>query len=102
MQRENWQMKQHILDLRRAMRKEGIEANSSLFTYPDLEKSFQNETQSRQSEKYRYSFPFQDLLPSIDTSQDLCQIDTGRCCTAFNFVLTKCAGEVPLEFDLSS
>ena len=48
-------MKQHILDLRRAMRKEGMEGNSSLFTYPELEKGFQaeNATQSRPSDRHR-------------------------------------------------
>ena len=55
LQRENWQMKQHILDLRRAMRKEGIQANSSLFTYPELEKGFQhdNTSQSQTNDRHR-------------------------------------------------
>ena len=55
LQRENWQMKQHILDLRRAMRKEGIEGNSSLLTYPELEKGFsaENTTNTRSSDRHR-------------------------------------------------
>lgn len=30
-------MKQHILDMRRGMRKDGCDGNGTLFTFPDLE-----------------------------------------------------------------
>lgn len=55
LQRDNWQMKQHILDMRRAMRKEGVDTNSSLFTYPELEKGLQatNETSKPTTDKHR-------------------------------------------------
>ena len=48
-------MKQHILDLRRAMRKEGCDLNGTLYTFPDVEKWLQaaNDTARAYFDKHR-------------------------------------------------
>lgn len=54
MQRENWKLKQHLMDVKRTMRKHKIELNATMLTFPEVESWTQedNTTNANPIERY--------------------------------------------------